>query len=370
MLKTPWGMSVSSNELPATTSWINRIAVGPGQSNVVRLFCFPHAGGGASVFRFWTTELAPQIEVYPIQLPGREGRWREPPLTRISVLVPLLSEALRPLLHPPYAFFGHSMGAFIAFELARQLRRENRSGPATLIVSAARAPQIPDPDPPVHMMSAELLLEDLKRFDGIPQDLLAHPELVSLLLPTLRADLAICETYAYDDEPPLSCPISVYGGEHDEKVSLEQLTLWKVQSSGSFQLRVFPGKHFFFLKEARSAVAQALRKELLRYAGGADHATGLAPRAHLEQMIANIWSELLHVPHVGLDDNFFDLGGNSLLMVQAFVKLHEASTTTLSVLDLFRYPTVRLLASAMGVERIRAAGSEELADTGPATQKH
>ena len=144
----PRGMAVSSNELPATTNWTNGITPRAVQSDVVRLFCFPHAGGGASVFRFWTTELAPGIEVYPIQLPGREGRWLEPPLTRISALVPALSEALRPLLQPPYAFFGHSMGAFVAFELARQLRRENRPGPATLIVSAARAPQIPDPDPP------------------------------------------------------------------------------------------------------------------------------------------------------------------------------------------------------------------------------
>src|SRR5215510_2889958 len=106
------------------------------------------------------------------------------------------------------------MGAFIAFELARQLRRENRPGPTALIVSAARAPQIPDPDPPIHMVPTELLLEELRGFDGIPANLLAHPELVSLLVPTLRADLAMCETYAYNDEPPLACPISVYGGDH------------------------------------------------------------------------------------------------------------------------------------------------------------
>jgi surfactin synthase thioesterase subunit len=357
------GVGVSSNELSATTNWTNGIVGRTEQSNVVRLFCFPHAGGGASVFRSWTNELAPGIEVYPIQLPGREGRWLEPPLTRMSLLVPQLSEALRPLLHAPYAFFGHSMGAFVAFELSRQLRRENRPGPAILIVSGARAPQIPDPDPPVHMMSEKLLLEDLKRFDGISEELLDHPELVSLLLPTLRADLTMCETYVYRDEPPLACPVSVYGGQHDAKVAMEHLTLWKVQTAREFQLRVFPGKHFYFLKESRSAVVQTLREELLRYVVGAAPATGLATHAQFDRVVADVWSEVLHVPHVGLDDNFFDLGGNSLLMVQAYVRLREVTSTTLSVLDLFRYPTIRLLAGAMSTSRIGAAGFAAIAST-------
>ncbi|HKB40050.1 MAG TPA: alpha/beta fold hydrolase [Gemmataceae bacterium] len=225
-------MGAPSNELLATTNWINGVTSSAGQSNRIRLFCFPHAGGGASVFRSWTTELAPDINVYPVQLPGREGHWREPP---VSTLVPALSEALRPFLQPPYAFFGHSMGAFVAFELARQLRRENCQGPAALIVSAARAPQIPDPDPPVHMMPAQQLLENLKRLDGIPQELLDHPDLVAVLLPPMRADLAMCETYEYRDEPPFTCPIYVQCGEHDDKVPLERLTPWRVQTFGEFQ---------------------------------------------------------------------------------------------------------------------------------------
>jgi medium-chain acyl-[acyl-carrier-protein] hydrolase len=341
-------MGVSSNELLATTNWINGVTPSAGQTNTIRLFCFPHAGGGASVFHSWTTELAPDINVYPVQLAGREGRWREPPLTRISALVPALSEALRPFLQPPYAFFGHSMGAFVAFELARQVRRENRQGPAALIVSAARAPQIPDPDPPVHMMPAEQLLENLKRLDGIPQELLDHPDLVAVLLPAMRADLAMCETYDYRGEPPLTCPISVHGGEHDDKVPLEHLTPWRVQTSGEFQLRVFPGDHFFHLKEARMAVTQALREELWRYTAEAAHANGLALSTHVERVIAGVWREVLSVPHVGLDENFFDIGGNSLMMVQAYGKLREATSTSLSVLDLFRYPTIRLLAGAIG----------------------
>lgn len=343
-------MEASSSEFPETTHWINGIAAPSGNGNVVRLFCFPHAGGGASVFRGWPGALGPGIEIYPIQLPGREGRWLEPPLTHVSDLVPTLAAALRPLLRPPYAFFGHSMGAFIAFELARHLRRENRPGPSVLIVSAARAPQIPDPDPPLHTLPADLLLEELKRFDGIAEELLNEPELISLLLPILRADLAMCESYEYLDEPPLECSISAYGAAQDEKVELEQLTPWRAQTSKDFQLRIFPGNHFFFLKEARVGVTEALREELRPWTAGLADATGVAPRAQLERLIANVWAELLRVPQVGIDDNFFDLGGNSLLMVQAFGKLREASMTTLSIVDLFRYPTVRLLASAIGGE--------------------
>jgi medium-chain acyl-[acyl-carrier-protein] hydrolase len=343
---------VSSIELPAT-NWINGACPGTGQTNAIRLFCFPHAGGGASVFRPWTTDLAPDINVYPVQLPGREGHWRSPPVTRISALVPALSEALRPFLQPTYVFFGHSMGAFVAFELARQLRRENRPAPAALIVSAARAPQIRDPDPPIHMMPTHQLLENLRRLDGIPKELLDHPDLIAALLPTMRADLAMCETYEYRAEPPLSCPISVYGAEHDEKVPLEHLAPWRVQTSGDFQLRVFPGGHFFHLKEARRAVTQALRHELPQYTSKAVHARGLASSIYIEQVIADIWRDVLSVPQVGLDDNFFDIGGNSLLMVQAYVKLRTATSTSLSVLDLFRYPTVRLLAGAIGPAGVR-----------------
>jgi hypothetical protein len=126
---------------------------------------------------------------------------------------------------------------------------------------------------------------------------------------------------------------------------------------------VFPGDHFFFLKEARTAVTQALRDELRRYTAEPADAHGLAPSARVESVIAGVWRDVLRAPHVGLDDNFFDLGGNSLLMVQAYGKLREATSTTLSVLDLFRYPTIRLLANALGRAPIGAAGFGAFADT-------
>jgi medium-chain acyl-[acyl-carrier-protein] hydrolase len=346
---------VSSNSL-ATGDWTRRMIAGPQPGDAVRLFCFPHAGGGASLFRSWRTALAPDIEVCPVQLPGREDRWREAPLTDLRALVPSICEGLGNAFDTPFAFFGHSMGAFIAFELARHLRRTHRSGPAIVVVSGARAPQLPDPDPQAHRLPAAELLRELQRFDGIPTELLEHEELTALLLRTLRADLELCETYAYLDEPPLDCAISAYGGQHDEKVPTAQLPPWQAQTTGDFHLRIFPGNHFFFLQEARTAVLQALRDDLSRYVQLSAAAALVAPQARVERLIADLWGELLRVPKVGLDDNFFDLGGNSLLMVQAHHRLRQQLTTSLSVVDLFRYPTIRLLANA--IEPLRSAAGD------------
>jgi surfactin synthase thioesterase subunit len=341
------GVSVSFNELAVAANWTNGIILRPARAGAIRLFCFPYAGGGASLFRLWPNDLPPAIEVYPIQLPGRESRWREPALTRISALVGQLIESLGPFLDAPFAFFGHSMGAFVSFELARQLRRESRPGPEMIIVSAARAPQIPDPDPPIHGRTADELVGELKRLDGIPAELLDHPDLVTLLLPTLRTDLAMCESYTYADEPPLDCRVAAYGGALDDKVPLHHLSLWRAQTTGAFQLRVFPGKHFFFLKEARTDVTRALSEDLRHFTQGDSDSPLIPAREPVQRVIADVWRELLPVPVVGLDDNFFDLGGNSLLMLQAYYKLQQTLSTSLSVLDLLRYPTIRLLANAM-----------------------
>jgi medium-chain acyl-[acyl-carrier-protein] hydrolase len=339
-------MRMSSKE-PSATRWINGI-VAPAETGAVRLFCFPHAGGGASVFRSWMPQLAPGIEVYPIQLPGREGRWLEPRVARASDLIQTLIEEVGFLFHPPFAFFGHSMGALIAFELARELRRSGGPQPDILIVSGARAPHVADPDPPMHQLPDDLLLEDLKLLDGIPAELLEEPEIVSMMLPTLRADLTMCETYEYRNEQPLDCSISVYGGDSDRKIHLEHLSPWEIHTARGFQLRMFPGNHFFFIRDSRATVREALCEDLRPHIKQAKQVNPAARHVQLEQLIARVWADLLRLPQVGIDDNFFDLGADSLLVIQAHGKLQEASISSLSVLDLFQYPTVRLLASAVG----------------------
>ncbi len=229
----------------------------------LRLFCFPYAGGSASVFRSWSEGLPPQIEIWPVQLPGRERRLSERPFERLDPLVEALMEALLPYLTPPYAFFGHSMGALLSFELTRALRNAGVStDPLRLCVSAHRAPQLPPTYPPVHDLPEPLLVRELRRLKGTPEEVLQHPELLQLLLPLLRADFAVCETYTYTHQAPLACPITAFGGLRDEHVPREALEAWRDQTHSSFGIHCFDGGHFF-LKEQQEPLLRILARDLL-----------------------------------------------------------------------------------------------------------
>jgi medium-chain acyl-[acyl-carrier-protein] hydrolase len=185
--------------------------------------------------------------------------------------VQALRQAIQPHLNKPFALFGHSMGATIGFELARELRRQHASGPVHLFVSGGRAPQIPDPDPPIHHLPEKEFIAGLRRFNGTPEEVLRNPELMGLFLPILRADLAALETYSYTPGEPLDCSISAFGGLEDEKVSQDELAAWRDQTRGAFTLRMLPGDHFF-LRTARTlllhAISQDLRLLLSQMAGG------------------------------------------------------------------------------------------------------
>lgn len=228
--------------MPLSDPWIASLR--PKPAAALRLFCFPYAGGGASIFRGWAAALPPAVEVYPVQLPGRENRLRERPFTQISPLVEALADALRPYLDRPFAFWGHSMGALISLELARQLRREKGPDPVHLFVSAYSAPQIP-PDSAIHRLPEAAFVEELRRLKGTPEAVLQHAELMQLMLPLLRADFALVETYGYVHEDPLDCPISAFGGLEDDGVSYDDLMAWREQTRSAFKLRMFPGDHFF-----------------------------------------------------------------------------------------------------------------------------
>ncbi len=235
---------------------------GPRQSNArLRLLCFPYAGGGVSVFRAWEDELPETVDVCPVRLPGRESRWKEPPFTRLTPLVETLARVLRPMLDVPFAFFGHSMGAFVSFELARQLRREGGPTPVKMFVSGASAPQIPDPDPPIHELPDPEFLEELQRLNGMPKEVIRVEEVLRLMMPTLRADVGLVETYTYSSEEPLGCPISSYGGKKDCKATPHDLVAWSEQTASDFRLRLFPGDHFFLLG-ARESVLDDVSREL------------------------------------------------------------------------------------------------------------
>ena len=231
----------------------------PDPQSRLRLFCLPYAGAGALIFHKWSDALPRDIEVCPIQLPGRGTRLTEPPFTKLPGLIEALARVLVPLLDKPFAFFGHSLGALIGFELARQIRRQHGLHPVRLFVSAGRAPQIPHRTQPIHTLPDNEFLTELRRLNGTPRELLDHEELMEVMLPIVRADFALYETYLYSAEPPLNCPISAFGGLQDRRISASDLEAWRSQTSASFSLRMFPGDHFF-LKEP--LLLQALSQEL------------------------------------------------------------------------------------------------------------
>ena len=233
----------------------------PNPQACLRLFCFPNAGTGASIFRTWSRGLPADVEVCPVQLPGRGTRLIETPFTQLTPLVQALAQALVPLLDKPFAFFGHSLGALVGFELARQLRRQSGVQPVHLFISADRAPQIPHQDRPIHELPEGELLVELRRLNGIPGKVLEDVELMQIMLPVLRADLAVYETYVYSTEPPLNCPISTFGGLQDHRVSRGDLEAWSDQTSVSFSLRMFPGDHFFW-HTTQPLLLQVLSQEL------------------------------------------------------------------------------------------------------------
>ncbi|HLZ63920.1 MAG TPA: alpha/beta fold hydrolase [Ktedonosporobacter sp.] len=210
----------------------------------LRLFCFSYAGGGASAYRSWADALPLGIEMYCIQLPGHESRFGEPPYTRMVPLIQALADVIYPYLDRPFAFFGHSMGALISFELARQLRRTHDRHPVRLCIAAFRAPQLSNPNIKIYYLPSEVF-KVVMRADGIPEQILQNEELMEALLPTLRADYELCDTYTYIEESPLACPFSLFGGLEDVRVHAADIEPWGQHSSASSSLTLVPGPHLF-----------------------------------------------------------------------------------------------------------------------------
>lgn len=209
------------------------------------LFCFPYGGGSANAFRAWPQHLPPSVELHAVEPPGRGRRLLEQPFTDVREMVSSLVNVFGDHFDKPMAFFGHSMGAIIAFELARRLRRESLREPFHLFLSGRRAAQLPSDEEKTYDLPEPEFVDSLRRLNGTPKEVLEHPALLQLMLPALRADFAVCEAYAYRPEPPLDCHITAFGGEDDPEVSREMLQAWSAQTSGKFSLHMLPGDHFF-----------------------------------------------------------------------------------------------------------------------------
>lgn len=229
-----------------------------------RLFCFPYAGGSALIYRHWADYLPPQVAVCPVQLPGRGHRLCEVPLSRMTPLVAIVAQEIRPLLNGPFAFFGHSMGAIIAFEMARLLRRDGAPQPSHLFVSGRSAPQVPDTDPPTYNLPEPELLEDLRRLNGTPPEVFNEPTMLKMMMPLIRADFEVIQTYTYAEEPALDCPITVYGGLQDQGIKRENLDAWSAQTTAPCAVRLFPGDHFF-INATRELLLQTLTRDLYEH---------------------------------------------------------------------------------------------------------
>jgi medium-chain acyl-[acyl-carrier-protein] hydrolase len=227
----------------------------------LRLFCFPYAGGNAFIYRSWGDQLPSHVELYSIEYPGRGTQLRQPAFTRLSAMIDFLYPGILPLLDKPFAFFGHSMGAMISFELARRLRKEQGLQPKGLFISGRRAPQIETDEPQTYDLPEDEFIDELRRLNGTPREVLEHPELLQLMLPILRVDFEFCQTYSYTPTAPLNCPIFVFGGLQDEDVPRNHLEAWRDQTTSALTLRMFPGDHFF-LHANQSLLLRALSTDL------------------------------------------------------------------------------------------------------------
>lgn len=223
--------------------WIATSATAPA-AEVLRLYCFPFAGGGASVFRPWLAPAGSEAQICAIQYPGREFRWNDAPFETLGELVDAIATDLDPLWHGNFAFWGHSFGALVAFEVTRRLIRRKRPRPRLLFVSGARAPQLP-PRERIHHLPDHEFLARLTRFGGMAPEVTGNQELLNIVLPIVKHDFRLFEEYCFDDERPIDVAISAHGGVQDESVSISDVLAWSSVTSKTFRSRFFDGDHFF-----------------------------------------------------------------------------------------------------------------------------
>lgn len=236
-----------------TSAFRARSAGGPVRR---RLFCFPYAGAGAAAYQQWGDFLPADVQMVTAIYPGRESRVREPLLRNLTVLVQGLARDIQPWLDKPFLFFGHSMGAYVAFELARLIARQGHM-PEQVAVSGARAPHCPRADQ-LHGLPPGEFLRALARLRGFPPEVMQSPDLIAYALPILRADLTACETHAFNLDGNGRFALNAYGGDDDAMVDPEHIHAWRGLATTQFSSRVFPGHHFYLRTHSRELLASIL----------------------------------------------------------------------------------------------------------------
>lgn len=210
----------------------------------VRMFCFPHAGGGGAAFNSWAGLLPPQVELSTVRFPGRENRLAEPLLDDPGILLERLEAVLAPLLDRPFVLLGHCSGSVLAFELARRLRAVGGAAPAMLVVSSSEAPRLRTVTDPLHQLPRDELLRRVIEFGGMAAAVLDDPDLMRIFERVLRADYRVVESVVHAAEPPLDVPITVIGGRNDTFVGCDELVAWSSETVRGFALHLLEAGHF------------------------------------------------------------------------------------------------------------------------------
>ncbi|WP_016951928.1 thioesterase II family protein [Anabaena sp. PCC 7108] len=217
----------------------------PNPQAKLRLFCLPHAGGSATVFRTWPDNLPSTIEVCPLELPGRGRQMNLSPYTKMQPLVREIAQNITPYLDKPFAIFGHSMGGLISFELSRLLRSDYHVTPLHLFIAARNAPQVTPTKPPIYNLPDAEFWQEILNYNGTPNEVMQNQDIIQIFLPILRADFTVLNTYAYQNQLAFDFPISVFGGLQDPEFTDYELEAWQEQTNTTFDLQMLEGNHFF-----------------------------------------------------------------------------------------------------------------------------
>ena len=238
---------------PNQTSWLGRQPVAV--KGITQVICFPFAGGGASSFGSWRNLLSPELNLIPLCPPGRERRRNEPPVTNASIAAEQISHELIQLTDQPIVFFGHSLGAQLAFETAQKLNQLQGPNVALLVMSGSKPPSEREGKKNWHLLPDNQFIEAISKLGGTPSEVLLNKELMDLFIPQLRVDFALLASLNITKRPPLSCPIFAFGGQDDPLVTPKELQGWSQETTGSFDSVIFPGKHFFIQESKKDVIS-------------------------------------------------------------------------------------------------------------------
>ena len=235
-------------------AWFQQLNANPDAR--FRLFCFPYAGGNPAIFREWVGALGGRAELFTMQLPGRGARFSEAPLRSAGLIVHHLANAILPLMDRPCIFFGHSNGALLCYELARELARRGEPGVEHVVVSAKRAPHLARLGPVVFDLPDAEFIDVLRDYEGTPPEVLADADLLACLLPAIRADFGLSDLYQHRPGFPLACDMTLFGSMNDRYVPFADLLAWREHCKGRCATKVFEGGHFFLHEQAAQVLAE------------------------------------------------------------------------------------------------------------------